>query len=67
MNNMTPEDKATKEIMDIVEEVYSDVLYWLPSWISKRVSAPVKLRTYSIKITNVLRHYVEAKNNEHEK
>ena len=58
---MTPEDEAIQAIEVLIDDMYKEMLGWVPSWLGKRVLSPSKKRTIAKRIINISQIYVEEK------
>lgn len=49
------------DLVELINDIYNDLLGRLPSFVSKRVLIPNKVRRYAKRITSISQKYVEAK------
>lgn len=55
------EEELIDDLVELINDIYNDLLGRLPSFVSKRVLIPHKVRRYAKRITSISQKYVEAK------
>lgn len=58
---ITPEEEAIKDIEVLINDIYKEILSWVPSWISSKVIPPSRTRILAKRIMSISQKYVDAK------
>ena len=66
MQNGELENDLESDLVKLINDIYNDMLTWLPSFLGKRLLVPHKVKTFSERITKLSQKYVEAKLKQHE-
>ncbi len=60
MENKKEDEELVNDLVTLINDFYDDLLGKLPSFISKKILIPSKVKNYAERIMNISRKYVTA-------